>query len=43
VLDKLGGVLVHHLVEVLQDVEVEGWGDHLAVFMPFAASTGEET
>lgn len=36
---KLIGVLVHNLVEVLQDVEVEGWGDHLAVFMPFTTIT----
>jgi len=39
---ELCGVLVHDLVKVLQDVEVEGWSYHLPVFVPFAAGTGEE-
>jgi len=30
-------------VEVLQDVEVEGRRDHLAVLVPFAASTGQKS
>lgn len=43
VLDEFARVLVHHLVEVLQDVEVECGCDHFAVLVPFAASTGEQT
>lgn len=41
-IDELAGVLVHHFVKVLQDIEVEGRSDHLAAFMPLATRTGEQ-
>jgi len=36
-INELAGVFIHHLVKVLQDVEVKRWGDHLAMLVPFAA------